>query len=83
MQPLRCNLTIITRPIPQKVQLFANYIYESLLQQGHVTKRTIRQAYDPRSKHIFLPDPLHSRHCPRCGAKINMATIVKPAEPPT
>lgn len=49
-------------------QHFANYIYESLLQQGHVTKRTIRQAFDP-VKQLFLPDRFIRGTCPRCGAK--------------
>jgi methionyl-tRNA synthetase len=49
-------------------QYFANYIYASLLQQGHVTKRTIRQAYDP-VKELFLPDRFIRGTCPRCGAK--------------
>lgn len=49
-------------------QHFANLIYESLLNNGHITKRTIRQAYDP-VKELFLPDRFIRGTCPRCGAK--------------
>jgi methionyl-tRNA synthetase len=34
---------------------------------GHITRRTIKQAYDP-AKNIFLPDRFIRGECPKCGA---------------
>lgn len=37
-------------------------------QKGNITKRVIKQAYDP-IKNIFLPDRFIKGECPRCAAK--------------
>lgn len=42
-------------------------IYRRLSKAGHITKRTIKQAYDPVKK-MFLPDRFIKGTCPRCGA---------------
>jgi methionyl-tRNA synthetase len=42
-------------------------IYTRLRDAGHVTRRSIRQAYDP-VKQMFLPDRFIKGKCPRCGA---------------
>ena len=42
-------------------------IYTALQSAGHITKRTITQAYDPE-KEMFLPDRFIKGECPRCGA---------------
>ncbi len=49
-------------------QYFANTIYQGLRDNGHIEKRTIRQAYDP-IKAMFLPDRFIRGECPRCGAQ--------------
>ncbi len=46
---------------------YSEFIFEALLDQGHITNRTIRQAYDPIEE-IFLPDRFIRGSCPRCGA---------------
>ena len=46
----------------------AETIYKRLREAGHITKRTIQQAYDP-VKQMFLPDRFIKGECPRCGAK--------------
>jgi methionyl-tRNA synthetase len=46
----------------------ATEIYERLLKRGDITKRTIRQAYDP-VQNMFLPDRYVKGKCPKCGAK--------------
>jgi methionyl-tRNA synthetase len=43
-------------------------IYQRLSERGHITSRTIEQAYDPQAK-MFLPDRYIKGECPRCGAK--------------
>ncbi|RJQ46896.1 MAG: methionine--tRNA ligase [Gammaproteobacteria bacterium] len=43
-------------------------IYLKLRKGGHITQRTIKQAYDP-VKSLFLPDRFIKGECPRCGAK--------------
>ncbi len=40
-------------------------IYERLRDGGHITRRTITQAYDPEAK-MFLPDRFIRGTCPRC-----------------
>ena len=45
----------------------AEMIYTSLHNAGHISKRTIAQAYDPE-KEMFLPDRFIKGECPRCGA---------------
>jgi methionyl-tRNA synthetase len=42
-------------------------IYRRLLKAGHISRRTIKQAYDP-VKNMFLPDRFIRGTCPRCGA---------------
>ena len=42
-------------------------IYTKLNAAGHISKRTITQAYDPE-KEMFLPDRFIRGDCPRCGA---------------
>lgn len=44
------------------------YIYESLKKNGHISSRTIKQAFDPE-KQMFLPDRFVKGECPKCGAK--------------
>ena len=46
---------------------FAEFIYKAVRDQGHIDKRTIRQAYDEQAK-MFLPDRFIKGECPRCGA---------------
>lgn len=46
----------------------ATLIYERLAAGGHISKRTIKQAYDP-VKEMFLPDRFIRGECPKCGAK--------------
>ena len=45
----------------------AGEIYRRLAAGGHITRRTIKQAYDP-VKQMFLPDRFIRGECPRCGA---------------
>jgi len=46
---------------------FAELIYRRLCEAGHVSTRTIRQAFDP-VKNMFLPDRYVKGICPKCGA---------------
>ncbi len=46
---------------------FSTLIYERLRDSGHISSRTIRQAFDP-VKELFLPDRFIKGTCPRCGA---------------
>jgi len=48
-------------------QELASLIYQRLRQNGHISQRTITQAYDP-VKQMFLPDRFIKGECPRCGA---------------
>jgi methionyl-tRNA synthetase len=43
-------------------------IYERNRDNGHITARTISQAYDPVEK-MFLPDRFIRGECPKCGAQ--------------
>lgn len=43
------------------------YIYTQLRDKGHIVRRTIEQAYDPKAE-MFLPDRFIKGTCPRCGA---------------
>jgi methionyl-tRNA synthetase len=43
-------------------------IFQRHMEKGNITKRTIKQAYDPE-KNMFLPDRYVKGECPRCGAK--------------
>ncbi|MET4000460.1 methionine--tRNA ligase [Marinobacterium sp. MBR-109] len=47
---------------------FSALIYERLRDAGHITRRTITQAYDP-VKNMFLPDRFIKGDCPKCGAQ--------------
>ena len=47
-------------------QWLANTIYAALNKNGHITKRIIKQAYDPE-KEMFLPDRFIRGECPKCG----------------
>jgi methionyl-tRNA synthetase len=46
----------------------AELIYTRNRDAGHITRRTIEQAYDP-VKQMFLPDRFIKGECPKCGAK--------------
>ncbi|HXH55296.1 MAG TPA: methionine--tRNA ligase [Gammaproteobacteria bacterium] len=48
-------------------QALATGIYQKLLAGGDITKRTIKQAFDP-IKNLFLPDRYVKGECPKCGA---------------
>ncbi|MDD5462122.1 MAG: methionine--tRNA ligase [Methylococcales bacterium] len=48
-------------------KLFSSLIYERLRDGGHISSRTITQAYDP-VKAMFLPDRFIKGDCPNCGA---------------
>ena len=43
-------------------------IYRTLRDAGHITTRTISQAYDPEAN-MFLPDRFIKGTCPKCGAE--------------
>ena len=45
----------------------AELIYQRHHDAGHITTRSITQAYDPE-KEMFLPDRFIKGECPRCGA---------------
>jgi len=47
---------------------FSSLIYERLRDDGHITSRSITQAYDP-VKQMFLPDRFIKGDCPKCDAK--------------
>ncbi|NEV60786.1 methionine--tRNA ligase [Thiorhodococcus minor] len=46
---------------------FSELIYTRNRDKGHITKRTITQAYDPVEQ-MFLPDRFIKGECPKCGA---------------
>ncbi len=46
----------------------ATQVYLANRKAGHITTRTISQAYDP-VKAMFLPDRFVKGECPKCGAK--------------
>ncbi|WP_020158300.1 methionine--tRNA ligase [Methylobacter marinus] len=48
-------------------KIFSSLIYERLRDAGHISSRTITQAYDP-VKNMFLPDRFIKGECPKCGA---------------
>jgi methionyl-tRNA synthetase len=48
-------------------RILSETIYLRNRQRGHITTRTVRQAYDP-IKGIFLPDRFIRGTCPRCAA---------------
>lgn len=45
----------------------AERIYQTLNAAGHISRRTIKQAFDPEKK-MFLPDRFIRGGCPSCGA---------------
>jgi len=47
---------------------FSSLIYERLRDDGHISSRSITQAYDP-VKEMFLPDRFIKGNCPKCNAK--------------
>jgi len=49
-------------------RFFAETIYNRLNDAGHISKRTISQAYDPE-KEMFLPDRFIKGTCPKCDAE--------------
>ena len=48
-------------------QALSEQMFHVLSKEGHIHKRTIKQAYDP-SKSMFLPDRYIKGRCPRCKA---------------
>ncbi|CAG7856687.1 methionyl-tRNA synthetase [biofilm metagenome] len=52
---------------PENKELSA-LIYQRLRDGGHISSRSITQAYDP-VKQMFLPDRFIKGDCPKCGAK--------------
>lgn len=46
---------------------YAELIYQRLSEAGHVSARTITQAYDSQ-REMFLPDRFIKGECPRCGS---------------
>ncbi|ATG92458.1 methionine--tRNA ligase [Methylomonas koyamae] len=46
---------------------FSALIYQRLRAGGHISQRSITQAYDPK-KNMFLPDRFIKGECPKCGA---------------
>ncbi|MEC4747471.1 methionine--tRNA ligase [Methylomicrobium sp. Wu6] len=49
-------------------RILSALIYQRLRDAGHISSRTITQAYDP-VKNMFLPDRFIKGDCPKCGAK--------------
>ena len=47
---------------------FASEIYQRLVKKNDISKRTIKQAFDP-IKGLFLPDRYVKGECPKCGTK--------------
>ncbi len=47
---------------------FSSLIYQRLRDGGHISSRSITQAYDPK-KEMFLPDRFIKGDCPKCNAK--------------
>jgi methionyl-tRNA synthetase len=47
---------------------FSALIYQRLKDAGHISSRTITQAFDP-IKNMFLPDRFIKGECPKCGAQ--------------
>jgi len=48
-------------------KVLAALVYSRLRDAGHISSRTITQAYDP-VKNMFLPDRFIKGECPKCGA---------------
>lgn len=45
---------------------YSSYIYNQLKANNHISRRTIKQFYDPE-KNMFLPDRFIKGTCPKCG----------------
>jgi methionyl-tRNA synthetase len=45
----------------------ASYIYNQLKEKGHISRKKIKQLYDPE-KQMFLPDRFIKGTCPKCKA---------------
>ncbi len=45
---------------------YSELIYRRLNEAGHISRRSIKQAYDPEAG-MFLPDRFIKGDCPRCG----------------
>lgn len=52
---------------PENEEL-AGYIYTQLKEKGHISRKTIKQFYDPQ-KEMFLPDRFIKGTCPKCKAE--------------
>ncbi|MEI6412949.1 MAG: methionine--tRNA ligase [Pseudomonadota bacterium] len=52
----------------EETRAWAITIYERNRDAGHITRRTITQAYDPVEQ-MFLPDRFIKGTCPQCGAE--------------
>lgn len=48
-------------------RFFSEYIYIQLREAGHIRRRVISQAYDPKAE-MFLPDRFIKGDCPNCGS---------------
>ncbi len=48
-------------------QEYSNYIYNQLKANGHISRKTISQLFDPE-KNMFLPDRFIKGTCPKCKA---------------
>jgi len=48
-------------------KILSELIYTRLRDEGHISQRTITQAFDPL-KNMFLPDRFIKGECPKCGA---------------
>jgi methionyl-tRNA synthetase len=48
-------------------KVLASLVYTRLRDAGHISSRTITQAFDP-VKNMFLPDRFIKGECPKCGA---------------
>ena len=46
----------------------SEFIYEKLKSNGYISRKVIRQAYDPK-ENLFLPDRFVKGQCPRCKAE--------------
>ncbi len=46
-------------------QQYSNYIYNKLKENGHISRKTISQLFDPE-KEMFLPDRFIKGTCPKC-----------------
>ncbi len=47
---------------------FSELIYNRLNEKGHITRRTIKQLFDPEKK-MFLPDRFVKGTCPKCKSE--------------